>query len=66
VAHGGWNELGLYLGGPSTLGSETLFPLPYASDYPSRALAAGDVTGDGRPDVLIADYNNGLVVLRGR
>jgi hypothetical protein len=66
VSHGGWNELGLYLGDPSTLGSETLFPLPYASDYPSRALAVGDVTGDGRPDVLLADYNNGLVVLLGR
>jgi hypothetical protein len=67
VAHGGWNELGVYRGtAAGTLGSETLFPIPYASDYPSRALAVGDVTGDGRPDVLLADYNNGLVLLRGR
>jgi hypothetical protein len=67
VAHGGWNELGVYRGAAGgTLGDETLFPIPYASDYPSRALAVGDVTGDGRPDVMLADYNNGLVLLRGR
>jgi hypothetical protein len=26
-------------------------------------MAAGDVTGDGKPDVIIADYNRGLVLI---
>ncbi|MEV0426349.1 FG-GAP repeat protein [Micromonospora sp. NPDC050495] len=34
-----------------------------ASSYPGRGLAVGDLTGDGRPDLVLADYNSGLVVL---
>jgi hypothetical protein len=65
--HGGWNELGLFLqSSGGGLQAEQIYPLPYASHYPPFSTAVGDVTGDGRPDVLIADYNNGLVVLRGR
>lgn len=66
TAHGGWNRVGVYrqlaTGG---LAAEQLYEVPYASHYPHRALAVGDVTGDGQPDVLLADYNSGLVVLPG-
>jgi uncharacterized repeat protein (TIGR01451 family) len=44
--------------------SETLYPVPYASHYDPKGLAIGDVTGDGRPDVALGDYNHGLVLLR--
>ena len=44
--------------------SEQLFPIPYASHYNPHGLAVGDVNGDGSPDIVLADYNNGLVVLR--
>jgi hypothetical protein len=65
VAHGGWNALGIYLQGTSgTLDPELLDPIPYASHYNPHGLAVGDVNGDGAPDVAIADYNSGLVVLR--
>ena len=38
-------------------------PFPYASHYGPQGLAIGDLTGDGRPDIAIADYNHGLIVL---
>jgi hypothetical protein len=43
---------------------EELYAIPYASHYNPHGLAAGDINGDGFPDVVLADYNNGLVVLR--
>ncbi len=66
VAHGGWNSLGVY-DSAQTPGTnlETRFAIPYASHYDADGLAVGDVTGDGRADVALADYNNGLVLLRG-
>jgi hypothetical protein len=65
VAHGGFQQLGVYVqGAGGVLGAETLDPIPYASHYNPHGLAVGDVDNDGLPDVAIADYNNGLVVLR--
>ncbi len=66
VAHGGWNTLGVY-DSNQTPGTalETRFSLPYASHYDSDGIAVGDVSGDGKADVAVADHNNGLVLLRG-
>jgi uncharacterized repeat protein (TIGR01451 family) len=64
VLHGGWNRLGVYDLTPGTNPAETLFPVPYASHYPVDGLAVGDITGDGQADAAIADYNNGVVLLR--
>jgi len=64
VAHGGWQSLGTLLGQPDGgFAAETLDPLPYASHYEPQGLAVGDINGDGRPDVVLADPNNGLVIL---
>ena len=63
--HGGWQQAGVYrqqMNGP--LAGEELYAIPYASHYNPHGLAVGDVNGDGSPDVVLADYNNGLVVLR--
>jgi len=66
VAHGGWVKLGVYLQGQDgTLMPEQLFPIPYASHYNPHGLAVGDINGDGANDVVLADYNNGLVILYG-
>lgn len=66
VLHGGSNKLGVYeqLEG-GTLGRESLFGIPYASHYNPQGLDTGDINGDGIPDVVVADYNRGLVVLPG-
>ncbi len=62
--HGGWMQAGVYLQEAGVLGLESLFPIPYASQYKPKGLAVGDVNGDGRPDIALADYTYGLVVLR--
>ena len=65
--HGGWLKAGVYRGQPGGgLGGEELYDIPYASHYNAHGLAVGDVNGDGWPDIVEADYNYGVVVLRNR
>jgi Domain of unknown function DUF11/FG-GAP-like repeat len=66
TVHGGWLAAGVYRGAAGGgLGTEELSPLPYASHYQPHGLAVGDVNGDLAPDAVIADSNNGVVVLYG-
>jgi hypothetical protein len=66
TAHGGWLRAGVYLHGPAgTLGAEELAEIPYASHYNPHGLAVGDIDGNGSPDIVIADSNNGLIILPG-
>lgn len=63
--HGGWNQAGVYRQQPGgSMGYEELYAIPYASHYEPHGMAVGDISGDGSPDVVLADYNHGLVVLR--
>ena len=65
VLHGGWNRAGVYLQqDDGSLSGEDLYAIPYASHYNVDGLAVGDITSDGRADLALADYNNGLVTLR--
>jgi hypothetical protein len=58
-------KLGVYLQTPQgTLGPERIFAVPYATHYNRHGLAMGDIDGDELSDVVIANYNYGLVVLR--
>jgi len=64
TVHGGWQAAGVALQRPDgILGRHRLYYLPYATHYYPRGLAVGDLTGDNRPEIVIADYNNGVVVL---
>lgn len=66
VLHGGWLRIGVYLQQTDgNLAPESLYEIPYATSYETNTLAVGDFTGDGCPDVAIADYNHGLVTLQG-
>jgi hypothetical protein len=65
MVHGGWGTFTVLLQRPDgRLGAHHGYDLPgYPTHYDPRALAIGDVTGDGRPDVVTVDYINGLVVV---
>lgn len=67
IAHGGWYEVGVMLQRPDgRLGRELMGYNPYyASHYSHRGLAVGDINSDGHKDVVLADYNNGIVVVPG-
>src|SRR5262249_12042082 len=57
VVHAGWNTIGVYRRLPAGgLAEEELYDAPYINSGPQR-LAAGDIDGDGRPDLVTADSN---------
>ena len=61
--------LGLDVQGEAGLGSEASTALPrggFELQSSIQALAAGDVNGDGCKDVALADYNLGLVLMKGQ
>ncbi|WP_435122429.1 S8 family serine peptidase [Micromonospora tulbaghiae] len=66
VLHGGWHTVSVL---PQTSDGRLGTPvrtddLPYATSYTMQGLALGDINGDNRIDAVVADYNNGLVMLR--
>ena len=63
VGHHAWFSIGHYMQGDTGLVAEQLTPSPYNAH--ANGLAAGDLDDDGCTDVAIADYNSGLVTLRG-
>lgn len=72
TVHEGYGEMGYYLqNAGGGLGPEQRTPVVglYASgadSYNRQGMAAGDITGDGCPDIALGDYNYGLVVIEGR
>jgi hypothetical protein len=64
VAHGGWQKVSVYRqSATNTLNGYLTYSVPYASHYNPQGLAVGDINGDCAPDILLGDYNNGLVIL---
>jgi len=66
IVHAGWHAVSvLPQTGDGRLGTPIkVDDLPYASWYGVQGLGLGDINGDQRTDAVVADHNNGLVVLR--
>lgn len=67
--HGGFYNMGYYLQGasgfePETMVSVSLTAFP-SSQYRPDGLAVGDINSDGCVDVVLADYQHGLLVRTG-
>jgi hypothetical protein len=64
AANGGWNSVSVFRQTSAGVFSNySNFNIPYASHYKHDGLDVGDINGDKYPDIVIADYNNGLIVL---
>ncbi|TQJ25625.1 VCBS repeat protein [Micromonospora sp. A202] len=65
ITHGGWSSAGVLLQRPDGwLGNEfRVSQLPPASSFTPRGLAVADINNDGLKDLLMANYNYGLVVV---
>ncbi len=65
--HGDLRRAGVYFRtSPGSFEPERFFDIPYASRHPTHGLAVGDINGDQMPDIVIANYEAGLVVLTNR
>ena len=67
IVHGGWQNISIYeMGDDGKYLDYQKIDLPYATHYDRKnGLKIQDVNNDGVYDLLIADYNHGLVVLFG-
>jgi hypothetical protein len=64
VGHTAWRWMGVFMQkGDGTFQDEELYDTP-GGNYKPRGLATGDITGDGRPDVVLADSTGYLNVFR--
>lgn len=67
--HGGFYNMGYYLQGPGGFEPETMVSVSLtawpSSHYRPDGLAVGDINSDGCADVVLADYQHGLLVRTG-
>jgi hypothetical protein len=65
VGHNGWGAVTLHLQEDDGLAALARYDTPVPSELGADGVALGDVTGDGCADVVVADSEQGLLVLVG-
>lgn len=58
----GPGPVGIFIQGDDGLQHQDYFGGPYATWFNTQGMATGDVNGDSCPDVVVANYNVGLVI----
>jgi hypothetical protein len=65
TANAGWHHISVYKqNGLSQFTSYNLYYVPYVSHYQPQGLAVGDINNDGRKDILLAAFEQGLIILK--
>jgi hypothetical protein len=67
LLHDGSNGsfIGFHLQTANGFGAEQLLALPQPAQYEVNALALGDINNDGCVDAVVADFNQGLLLISG-
>lgn len=64
MAHGGYEAVtALYQADGGTFGQWNRYEAPYCNRYQPGGIAVGDLNSDGLPDVAVADWWKGVVIL---
>jgi hypothetical protein len=64
LLHGGWHTFSVMRQRPDGwLGADYYTDFPSYASHDVRGMAIGDATGDGKPDVVLADYEEGLILI---
>ena len=64
ILHAGWATVSVMGQRPDgRLGADYFSSISASGSTEHRAMSIGDVTGDGKPDAILADYNDGLILL---
>jgi hypothetical protein len=64
LLHGGWHTFSVMRQrSEGWLGADYFTDFPSYASHDIRGMAIGDATGDGKPDVVLADYQAGLILV---
>jgi hypothetical protein len=64
LLHGGWHTFSVMRQRPEGwLGADYFTDFPSYASHDVRGMSIGDATGDGKPDVVLADHERGMILI---
>jgi hypothetical protein len=60
--HAGWLKMSIYTSKNKVFSDYQSFDIPYATNYDKEGIIVGDINNDGLKDIVISDYNHGIII----